>query len=210
MRFLYLFVFFFFCLYSHYRYNNSSLFDCDIPSVSPPPAPPPPPLPKLCCGVQRTLFSYNYITIDLIKIILLIFLWAIFLLLNIIRINVKHVNFRWNLSILPRRCETISLVSHTFKMWVYICTFMSLYEPFLLVFAIDKTFLLYFPRKNTLVAFNKCLYCKIHSTCFLTFKHLIMSIVVFRRVKKNISLSSSRASILGPASHFLFIFYFLI
>ena len=171
MRFLYLFVFFLFCLYSHYRYNNCSLFDCDIPSVSPPPCP--------NYVVQRTFCSYNYVTIDLIKIILLIFLWAIFLMLNIIRINVKHVNFRWNLSILPRRYETIFLVSHTFKLWVYVCTFMSLYEPFLLVFAIDKTFLLYFPRKNTLVAFNKCLYSKIHSTCFLTFKHLIMSIVVF-------------------------------
>ena len=170
MRFLYLFVFFIFCLYSHYRYN-CSLFDCDIPSVSPPPCP--------NYVVQRTFCSYNYVTVDLIKIILLIFLWAIFLLLNIIRINVRHVNFRWNLSILPRRYETIFLVSHTFKMWVYICTFMSLYEPFLLVFAIDKTFLLYFPKKNTLVAFNKCLYSKIHSTCFLTFKHLIMSIVVF-------------------------------
>ena len=171
MRFLYLFVFFIFCLYSHYRYNNSSLFDCDIPSVSPPPCP--------NYVVQRTFFSYNFVTIDLMKIIFLIFLWAIFLLLNIIRINVRHVNFIWNLSILPRRYETIFLVSHTFKMWVYIGTFMSLYEPFLLVFAIDKTFLLYFPRKNTLVAFNKCLYSKIHSTCFLTFKHLIMSIVVF-------------------------------
>ena len=92
-------------------------------------------------------------------------------------IYVRHVDFRWNLSILPRHSETISLVSHTFKWWVYVYTFLSLYEPFLLIFAIDLTFLLYFPSKNTPVAFKKCLYSKIHSTCFLTFKHLIMSIV---------------------------------
>ena len=127
--------------------------------------------------VQRTFLSYTYVTVDLIKIIFLIFLWAIFLLLNIIRINVRHVNFRWNLSILPRHYETIFLVSHTFKLWLYVYTFLSLYEPFLLVFAIDKTFLLYFPRKNTLLASQKCLYSKIHSTCFLTFKYLIISIV---------------------------------
>ena len=102
--------------------------------------------------VQRTLFSYNYVTVHLIKIIFLIFLWVILLLLNIIRINVRHVNFRWNLSILPMHYETISLVSRTFKLWVYVYTLLSLYEPFLLIFAIDLTFLLYFPSKNTLVA----------------------------------------------------------
>ena len=61
-------------------------------------------------------------------------------------------------------------------MFIRFCPY---YEPFLLIFAIDLTFLLYFPSKNTLVASKTCLYSKIHSTCFLTFKHLIMSIVVF-------------------------------
>ena len=62
---------------------------------------------------------------------------------------------------------------------MYVYTFLSLYEPFLLVFALDKTFLSYFPSNNTLVAFKKCLYSKIHRTCFLTFKYLIRLIVVF-------------------------------
>ena len=134
-------------------YNFVALFNVS------PPFPTPIPfthnLPKMLVAsrfVQRTFFSHNYVTVDLIKIIFLIFLWVIILLLNI---------------------------SHTFKLWVYVYTFLSLYEPFLLVFAIDLTFLLYFPSKNTLVAFKKCLYSKIHSTCFLTFKHLIMPIVVF-------------------------------
>ena len=161
-------------------YNFVALFNVS------PPFPTPIPfthnLPKILVAshfVQRTFFSYNYVTIDLIKIIFLIFLWVILLLLNILRINVRYVNFRWNLFILPRYYETIFLTSHTFKLWVYVYTFLFLYEPFLLIFAIDLTFLLYFPSKNTLVAFKKCLYCKIHITCFLTFQHLIMSIVVF-------------------------------
>ena len=135
----------------------------DLFNVSPP-FPTPIPfthnLPKMLVAsrfVQGTFFSYNYVTVDLIKMTFLIFLWVIILLLNIIRINVRHVNFRWNLSILPKHYETISLVSHTFKLWVYVYTFLSLYEPFLLIFAIDVTFLLYFPSKNTLVAFKKYL-----------------------------------------------------
>ena len=161
-------------------YNAVALFNVSPPF--PTPIPLTHNLPKMLvasCILQRTFFSYNYVTVDLIKIIFLIFLWVILLLLNIIRINERHVDFRWNLSILPMRYETIFLASHTFKLWVYGYTFLSLYEPFLLIFAIDKTFLLYFPRKNTLVAFKKCLYSKIHSSCFLTFKHLIMSLVVF-------------------------------
>ena len=119
--------------------------------------------------MQRTFFSYNYLTVDLI--IFLIFLWAHFLSSNI------NVNFRWNLSILPRSYETIFIASHTFKLWVYVCTF--LYQPLLLFFAIDKTLLSFLPSNNTLVAFRKCMYFKIHRTCFLTFKYIIMLIVLF-------------------------------
>ena len=149
-------------------YNFVALFNVSPPSPIPIPFTHNPPCKMLVAPriVQRPFLSYNYVTIDLIKIIFLIFLWAIFLLSNIIRINVRHVNFRWNLSILPRHYETIFLVSHTFKLWVYLCTFMSLYEPFLLVFAIDKTILLYFPRQKTLVALNKCLYSKITKNMF--------------------------------------------
>ena len=92
----------------------------------------------------RKFFMYNYVTYDFIKIIFLVFLRILFLPSNITSINVRYVNFRWNLSILPRRYETKFLLSHTFQSWVYVYTFLSLYEPFLLVFELDKTFLLYF------------------------------------------------------------------
>ena len=61
---------------------------------------------------------------------------------------------------------------------VFVCTFLSLYEPFLLFFAIDKTFLSHFPNRNTLVAFNKCLFFKLHKTCFLIFKYTIISVII--------------------------------
>ena len=50
-----------------------------------------------------------------------------------------------------------------------------MYEPFLLFFAIDKSFLPYFPTVNNVLAFNKFCYSKIHRTCFLTFKYMIIS-----------------------------------
>ena len=83
--------------------------------------------------VLRTLFSYKYVTVDLIKFIFLVFLWVLILSPNITR-NVRYVKFYWNLSILPRHYETNILFNHTVKSSVYVCTFLSLYEPFLYCF----------------------------------------------------------------------------
>ena len=58
-------------------------------------------------------------------------------------------------------------------------TFCLCMNLFLLFFVIDKSILSYFPSVNTVVALNKCLYSKIHRTCFLTFNCMIMSIVTF-------------------------------
>ena len=123
----------------------------------------------------RTFLSYKYVTIDLIKMISLLFLWILILSPNITRINVKDVNFCWNLSILPMHNDTILLFNRTFKSCLFVCTFLSLYEPFLLFFAIDKTFLSHFPNRNT---FNMCLFFKLHGTCFLIFKYTIISVII--------------------------------
>ena len=166
-----------------------SVISVNSVNVSPPrPVPIPIPIPftyNLPCQplvksrvVLRTFFSYKYLTVDLIKFIFLVFLWVLILSPNITR-NVRYVNFYWNLSILPRHYETNILFNHSVKSSVYVCTFLSLYEPFLLFFVIDKSILSYFPSVNTVVALNKCLYSKIHRTCFLTFNCMIMSIVTF-------------------------------
>ena len=131
------------------------------------------------CVLPRTFFSYNYLTFDFIKCVFLSFIWVLLLFSNITLINVRYIHFSWNLSLLPRRYETKFSISHTFQSWVYVFTFLSLFEPFLLIFAIDKTLALYFPSKNTLVALKKSLYSKIYMTFFLSFKYLIMSIVFF-------------------------------
>ena len=61
---------------------------------------------------------------------------------------------------------------------MFVCTFLSLYEPFFFFFAIDKTFLSHFPNRNTLVAFNKSLFFKLHRTCFLIFTYTIISVII--------------------------------
>ena len=129
--------------------------------------------------VPRTFFTYNYLTFDFIKCLFLSFLWVLLLLSNITLINVSHISFSWNLSFLPKRYETKYLINPTFQSWVYVFTFLSLFEPVLMIFAIDKTLALHFPSKATLVAFKKSLYSKIYMTFFLSFKYLIMSIVIF-------------------------------
>ena len=126
-----------------------------------------------------TLISYTYVTVDLIKIISLLFLWVLVISSRLACINVKYVSFQWNLSILLGRYGTTYLLSRDFTSWAYVFSFLYLYETFLLLFANDKSLLLYLPEKNTMFAVKKCLYSKIHRTCFLTFKHLIMSIVFF-------------------------------
>ena len=60
-------------------------------------------------------------------------------------------------------------------MSVCFCLFVNLLH----FFVIDKTLLSYFPGINTVVDFNKCLHSKIHMTLLLSFKYMIMSIVLF-------------------------------
>ena len=115
--------------------------------VNPPPPPHPLSHPTNCnlpCEilvssrtVHKTFFSYNYITADLIKIIFLLFLWVCFLSSDINCIYVRYVNFRWNLSNLTLRDETNLFSSHIFQTLVYFYTFLTLYEPFLLIFVFD-------------------------------------------------------------------------
>ena len=151
----------------------------------------------------RTFFSYKYVTVDLIKFLFLVLLWVLILSPNITR-NVRYVNFYWNLSILPRHYETNILFSHTVKSSVYVCTFLSLYEPFLLFFVIDKSILSYFPSINTVVALNKCLYSKIHRTCFFSyFLSTLLSIpcATLWYFQLVIYLSNDISKIPGPQFH---------
>ena len=84
----------------------------------------------------RTFISYKYVTVDLIKIMFAVFLWV---LIIYITLNVRYVNFCWNLSMLPMNHETIFVFNHKVKSWVYVCTFLSLCEPYSLFFVIDKS-----------------------------------------------------------------------
>ena len=111
----------------------------------------------------------QYVTVELrIKIIFVVFLWVL-IMSPYTTLNVRYVNFCWDLSMLPRNHEIIFVFNHTLKLWVYLCTFLSLCEPCSLFFVIYKTLLSYFPSINTVVDFNKCLHSKIHRTLFFNF-----------------------------------------
>ena len=89
---------------------------------------------------------------------------------------VSFVNFKSNLSILPKRYENNSLSSDTMQVWVYFYTFFLLFGHFLILFMLDKTF----PSKiSTVVTFTKRVHSVIHRICFLTFKPLTRVIIFY-------------------------------
>ena len=53
-----------------------------------------------------------------------------------------------NLSILRGRYETILSLSHTFKSWVYVFTFLCLYEPFFIGFCDRQNSFVIFPQQK--------------------------------------------------------------
>ena len=123
--------------------------------------------------ITYTKASYIYVTSDLIKILSILFLWALYLLSGIICIKVRFINFESNISVLPKLHATHLLSNHNFQSWLYLYTFLLLLEPILLLFVFDKSITLFFPHIKSLVTLNKCFYCKIHRSCILTFKYLI-------------------------------------
>ena len=78
----------------------------------------------------RTFVSYKHVTVELIKIISVIFLWVLILSLHITFVNVRYVHFCCDLSILPRHHEAIFVCNHTMKSWVMFarfCLFVNLF-----------------------------------------------------------------------------------
>ena len=116
--------------------------------------------------ITYTKVSYIYVTLDLIRIISILFLWAIHLLSGIICIKVRFINFKSNISVLPKPHVTQFLSSQNFQSWLYLYTFSLLLEPILLLFVLDKSITLFFPHIKSLVTLNKCFYSKIHRSCF--------------------------------------------
>ena len=69
----------------------------------------------------HTQVSYSiYVTFDLIRIISILFLWAIHLLSGIICIKVRFINFKSNISVLPKPHATQFLSSQNFQSWLYL------------------------------------------------------------------------------------------
>ena len=107
----------------------------------------------------------------------LFFLWVLHLLRDQISINVRYVSFQMSLSVLVKVPESKFLLRHSHKFWLYFYTSFSVFDSYILIFMFDKSFLMFFPRKNTLLVFRKCLHTNIHNLCSLTFKGLVHLIV---------------------------------
>ena len=120
--------------------------------------------------------SYDYMTFEFNHTISLFFsmgsaLW------DQISINVRYVSVQMRLSVLVKVPESKFLLRHSLKFWLYFYRFFSVFDSYILIFVFDKSFLMFFPRKNTLLGFRKCLHTNIHNLCPLTFKSLVDLIV---------------------------------
>ena len=128
-------------------------------------------------NLMNSLVSHNFITFDLIKFIFLFFIWLILLRPNI-NMKVKFVSFNFNLSLCPKSyAGETSFQSNTVNLCVYLFTFLSIFEPFLLFFILDGAVLSLLPRRNTLSKLRKCVYSKIHWSFIVTFRCLIRLLV---------------------------------
>ena len=87
--------------------------------------------------------------------------------------------FKSNPSILPKRYENKILSSDTMQIWVYLSMFFLLFEHFLLLFLLYKTFISCFPSKISVATFTKRVHSVIHWICFLAFKSLIRVIIFY-------------------------------
>ena len=92
-------------------------------------------------------------------------------------LKVKIVNFRLNLSLCPRCPEVIRSLSPHFQVLLYLYTFLTLFEPFLLFLVLDEIYDLSFPSISYLLYLQKRFYSTVHRSCFLTFKYLTRLIV---------------------------------
>ena len=133
------------------------MFPVPPPPPHPPPPPPNPISHNEPCNVlvaPRSMppihFTYSFELFYLIKIIFLIYLWVPYLLSkftcikvsfliylwvphllsDLTCIKVSFVNFKSNLSILPKRYENNILSSDTMQVWVYLYTFFLLFDHF--------------------------------------------------------------------------------
>ena len=125
-------------------------------------------------AVPKTIMSYNYVTLNLIKFISLTFLWVLSFTHNVSMLKVRFVNFRLNLSLCP---EVIRSLSPHFQVLLYLYTFLTLFEPFLLFLVLDEIYDLSFPSISYLLNLQKRFYSTVHRSCFLTFKYLTRLIV---------------------------------
>ena len=122
------------------------------------------------CKMPKNIFISNYVTLDLIKIALLCLLWLLYLFPNIILVNVRYITFNTDISVTPSFFGKNYYSNFTFQLIVYIYTFLIVFEPIVLIFLLDKSFLSYLPNVRTLLSLKFRFYTNIHILCFSLYK----------------------------------------
>ena len=112
----------------------------------------------------------KYLTFSHAKIIFILFLWFMLIFSNKIYIRVSYVTFNTDISVIPRYLGNISYSSYTFQLFVYLFTFASLFEFFVLILILDKSILSFLPSTHRMSDFRSIFYSNIHKTCFSVYK----------------------------------------
>ena len=121
-------------------------------------------------NLPTNIFTFKHITLNLIKIIFLSLLWVCLIFPEVYTFNVRYVTLNTNISVFPKYLVKQTCASHTFQMFVYIYTYFSLFELFLVIFILDKSFLKYLPDVHTLIILKCRFYSNIHRLCFSFYK----------------------------------------
>ena len=130
-----------------------------------------------CFKMVNDVFIKTYI-----KYVPCIIAWASFLLIVIISINpVRFISFSTNLTMLSKWSHNTS-VSFRFRLWLFMLTYFTIFEPWLLIL-LPNEFLINVSVKNNTFCDSlniiKCFHVFIHRICFVSYKTMIHFLVYY-------------------------------
>ena len=96
---------------------------------------------------MKTIASYKLITFKLNCALILIIMWSLFLLWDEVSLKINYVRFQSSLLMLPKTYGTKLPVKYYLDWYLYFYTFVSIFDTYILIFMLDKSFTLFFPGK---------------------------------------------------------------
>ena len=74
-------------------------------------------------------------------------MWSLFLLWDEVSFKIKYVRLQSSLSMLPKTYGTKLPVKYYLDWYLYFYTFVSIFDTYILIFMLDKSFTFFFPGK---------------------------------------------------------------